>query len=213
MTAPLDRVIVVGAGGHATVVLDTLANLPDRCEVVGLTDQDPAKHGTRIAGSIVIGDDGAIDSLAPEEHAMIVAIGDNRLRASLFRRYSGLGFRMVNAVHPSAVIGGDVRVGRGVAIMAQGAVNFGTRLGDDVIVNTGATVDHHCDIGDHAHIAPGVRLGGHVRVGEGAQVSIGAMVVPGVTIGAWAVVGAGAVVLHNVPAEARVAGVPARPLR
>ena len=49
-----------------------------------------------------------------------------------------------------------------------------------------------------------------VVVGDGASIGSGAIIVGPVTIGERALVGAGAVVTHDVPADATVAGVPAR---
>jgi acetyltransferase-like isoleucine patch superfamily enzyme len=80
-------------------------------------------------------------------------------------------------------------------------------------LNTGATIDHDNRIGDHAHVAPGCHLAGGITVGEGAFLGTGTSVVPGRRIGAWAMTGAGAVVVHDVDAGARVAGVPARPMK
>jgi UDP-2-acetamido-3-amino-2,3-dideoxy-glucuronate N-acetyltransferase len=48
------------------------------------------------------------------------------------------------------------------------------------------------------------------RVRKGASIGSGAVIMCGVTIGERALVGAGAVVTTNVPADAIVAGVPAR---
>ena len=48
------------------------------------------------------------------------------------------------------------------------------------------------------------------RVKQGASIGSGAVIMCGVTIGERALIGAGAVVTHDVPADAVVAGVPAR---
>ena len=53
---------------------------------------------------------------------------------------------------------------------------------------------------------------GDIVIGDDAWLGYGVIVLDGVTIGAGAVVGACAVVLHDVPAGAIVAGVPARVL-
>ena len=49
-----------------------------------------------------------------------------------------------------------------------------------------------------------------VRVGAWADIGTNAVLLPGVTIGKGAMVGAGAVVIQDVPAFAKVAGVPAK---
>jgi acetyltransferase-like isoleucine patch superfamily enzyme len=49
-----------------------------------------------------------------------------------------------------------------------------------------------------------------VRVGAQADIGVSAILLPGVTVGIGSIVGAGAVVTHDVPAFAKVAGVPAR---
>lgn len=49
-----------------------------------------------------------------------------------------------------------------------------------------------------------------VIIGDDADIGVNAVILPGVTIGRGAIVGAGAIVTRDVPAFAKVAGVPAK---
>jgi sugar O-acyltransferase (sialic acid O-acetyltransferase NeuD family) len=208
------RVLVLGAGGHAQVVADILLRAYDagsNCQPIGFLDDDPALMGTVIMGLPVLGTIAQLDEF--DHDAVIVAIGDNRIRARIFKSVRARSKLVVNAIHPAAVLAPDVRLGAGVMICAGVVVNTGTVIGDNVILNTGCTVDHHNHIGSHAHVAPGVHLGGNVHVGEGILLSIGTIVIPGRSIGDWAVVGVGSVVTKDIPAYATAVGMPARVIR
>jgi acetyltransferase-like isoleucine patch superfamily enzyme len=87
----------------------------------------------------------------------------------------------------------------------------GITIGDGSLIGHGSTLttlDHGIDPGRRGDMNP-------ASVTIGRQVWLGASVtvVPGVTIGDGAIVGAGAVVTKDVPANAIVAGVPAKLIR
>jgi len=197
------RLLVIGAGGHAKVVVDAA-----RCAgltvagVIGKPD-DPAT----LLGIPVSRDASAVDA-----DGFIVAIGDNAARARTFSAYRERGLEPASVVHPSAVIAGGVTMGSGAFVAAGVVVNVDARIGANAILNTGCTVDHDCVVGDHALIGPSASLCGGVEIGEGVLLGAGASVTPGARIGAWSVVGAGAAVVDHLPADSVCVGVPARPL-
>jgi len=207
------KVVLLGGGGHGEVVADIL--LAERrngraIDIVGFVDNDPNTHGRYLVGGRVLGPESRLPTIPHD--ALIVSIGDNARRRSLFLKLQANGERFATARHPASVLAPDVRVGEGSMIAAGVIVNPGSKVGRNVILNTASSIDHHCVIGNHAHIAPGARLGGGVSVGDIALVGIGAVVLPGVAIGPGAVIGGGAVVIRNVPAGLTVAGNPAHAL-
>lgn len=86
-----------------------------------------------------------------------------------------------------------------------------TRIGARTwLLKNGTHIGHDAQIGDDVTIACGAKIGGHAVIGDGAFVGLGTIVAPYRTIGPGAQVEAGSVVIHDVPANARVGGNPAR---
>jgi sugar O-acyltransferase (sialic acid O-acetyltransferase NeuD family) len=199
-------VYIIGAGGHAKVVLSTLLDAGIRVD--GFFDDDPGKQGLVLFGVRVIGTIADAKAMSPQTG--VIGIGDNRLRKRLAQELAGWEWLCV--VHSRAYVHPSATLGPGTVIFAGAVVQPCARLGSHVIVNTGATVDHDCVVEDFVHLAPGVHLAGSVVVEEGAFLGIGSVVTPGIRVGSWTVVGAGGVVIRDLPPSITAAGVPARPL-
>lgn len=210
------RVIGLGAGGHAKVVIDILRLMEDY-EVVGLLDPKRELWGTKVLRVPVIGDDDLLPELYDKgvRFAFIGlgGVGDTRPRRRLYEKARQTGFDIVPAIHPRSVISACASIGHGPTVLAGAVVNSAARIGDNVIVNTGAVVEHDCEVGDHVHIATGARLASSVYVGEGSHIGLGACIRQGIHIGRNVVVGAGAVVVKDVPDNVVVVGVPAHVMK
>lgn len=196
----MTSIVILGGGGHARVVADTLM-LRER-SILGAVARK-AVPGTNTAwGLPLLGDDDALDALDRRGIALangVGSIGSTALRADVFRRARELGFAFTQVIHPSAVIAASVELGDGAQIMAGAVVQPGTEIGDNVLINTRASVDHDCRIGAHVHIAPGAVLSGGVKVGEGTHIGTGAVIIQSLSIGKHCLIAAGAVVCRDVP--------------
>lgn len=209
------KLIGLGAGGHAKVVIEILNFIKDY-EIVGLLDPKEELWGTEVAGVVVKGSDALINELYEKGiHNAFIGlgtVGDLSPRKRLYENVRNLGLDIVNAIHPHVIISKSAKIGHGPTVMAGAIINSCVILGEDVIVNTGAIIEHDCVIGSHVHIATGARLASTVYVGDGTHIGIGAVIRQCIRIGSNALIGAGAVVVKDVANGQTVVGNPARPM-
>jgi UDP-perosamine 4-acetyltransferase len=202
------KVVIVGASGHAKVIIDILKSC-GKYEIVGCTSA--FGNSKDIDGVPILGDDKILPILFNKgvKHAF-VAIGDNKVRKIVFEKMKNLGYQLINVISPFSYIASSATLGEGIAVMPGAVINAYSKIHDNVIINTGATIDHDNEIESHSHIAPGCNLAGNIKVEEGAFLGVGCKVIPEKNIGKWSIVGAGSVVIRDVENYSKVIGIPAR---
>jgi sugar O-acyltransferase (sialic acid O-acetyltransferase NeuD family) len=201
---------VLGAGGHARVVIDALQSMGYPAHTIRVRDDLKALLGNTILGCAVETPAILASGLTGWVH---VAIGSAAIRQRLLEQ-SGLHTdRWLTVIHPRAYVAQSATLGPATLVAAQAVIGPCTKLQIGVIVNHGAVVDHDCQVGAYAHIAPCASLGGGVKIGERVLVGAGARILPGLRIGNDVVIGAGAVVLKDIPAGQTWTGLPARPAK
>ncbi|MGO4110912.1 acetyltransferase [Paenibacillus sp. YAF4_2] len=201
-----NKTVIIGAGGHAKVIVDILRSDP-HVELIGCIGRDP--HANVLGLPVIGGDDILPELLEQGIHHAFVAIGDNAKRHALALHVENLGFELINAISPRAYLASHVTLGKGVAVMPGSVIEPDTRIGSYTIINTGATVDHDGNIGMACHIAPGCHLSGNVTVGDESFLGTGVSVIDGMHIGEGCIIGAGATVIRPIPSYSLAVGVPA----
>lgn len=201
------EVIVIGAGGHAKVCIESLRASGEKVAFcVGASDSPEWCVGV----PVLKGDENLAHLRSKGYSRVFAAIGSNGLRDHLSALAIELGYHLINAINPWAVISPSATLGVGIAVMAGAVINAEAVIGDLAIINTGATVDHDCRIGKAVHIGPQCALAGTVTVGSHSFLGIGCKVVGGIEIGEKVTIGAGGVVLSGIESGATAVGVPAR---
>lgn len=207
---PTDVLYLLGAGGHAKVVIDTLEEAHFDMRRVHVRDDAVAKQGQTIIGFEV---NVPAITASMSNASFHIAIGNCSVRQKLFLRLNSLAMQALTIVHPAAMVSRHAKVGDGSFVAARAIVAASARVGRNVIINHGAIVDHDCVVGDFCHIAPNASLAGDVQIGIGVLIGSGANILPGVKIGEGAVIGAGAVVVSDVEAHQVQVGMPAKKLK
>ena len=191
----MKKVVILGASGHGHVIADIITACGDYVEA--FLDDDTSIAG--VAGPIA-------DYRKFNDCEFIIGIGNQEVRKSI----SQLNCRWYTAIHPTAVISPQAKIGEGTVAMANAVINARAKVGKHCIINTGAIVEHDNIINDYAHISVGAKLAGTVSVGKGTLVGIGACVVNNHSICDGALIGAGAVVVTDIKEPGTYIGIPAR---
>ena len=104
-------IIILGAGGHAKVLIDTLQR--QSADILGITDPDPNKIGENILGVPVIGDDNVIGTYNNNSIELVNGIGiiaNEKKRQQIFRNLKNLGYSFASVIHKSAVLASDIEL-------------------------------------------------------------------------------------------------------
>ncbi len=198
---------ILGAGGHAKVVVDALLTLGWTADRIRVRDDRRELEGSLLQGCRVWCP--VLPSEPPRERLVHAAVGSAMLRLRWLHG-TGLAHKQWHTIiHPHASVARSSSVGPGCFVAARAVIGPDATLGESCIINHGAVVDHDCRVGAFCHVAPGAVLGGAVHLGVGVLVGAGAVILPGTCVGEHAVVGAGAVVAKDVSAGATVTGIPA----
>ncbi len=204
-------ILIVAAGGHASVVADALLAAGE--EVLGFVDVDQACHGSTVCGLPVLGDDRVLDRYAPEAIWLVNGIGGTRsttARRAVQHRIEERGWRFVSVRHPSATVSRFARIEESVQLLAASVVQVDASIGEGCIVNTAAVIEHGVSLDAWVHVAPRALVCGDARIGSGSHIGAGAVVRQGIQLGEQTVVAAGAVVVRSFDGGGLLVGVPAR---
>jgi len=202
-----NKVIIIGAGGHAKVVADAVRM--SGAKVLGFLDDDASKHGQAFAKSTVLGDVASYRQYA-HEASYIIAIGSGEIRKRISERLDGVEW--YTAIHPSAVIAEDVVLGEGSFVGALSVISPDSKIGKHTILNTRSVVEHDCAVGDYTHVAPAATLCGDSSVGDLCWIGAGSTVINGLSVCDDVMVGACATVVRNIEESGTYVGTPARKL-
>ncbi|XXM72944.1 acetyltransferase [Lysinibacillus sphaericus] len=201
-----EKLLIIGASGHGKVVADIALKM-NRWQSVAFLDDNENINSSM--GLEVIDTSSEVSKYI-EEYEVFVGIGNNVTRQKVQEKLETLGAEIPVLIHPTAVIGEQVEIENGTALMAGTIVNCCTRIGRGCIVNTGSTIDHDNCIEDFVHVSPGANLAGTVYIGKRSWLGIGSVVSNNINITSDCKLGAGSVVIKDITDPGVYVGAPVR---
>jgi acetyltransferase EpsM len=161
--------VLVGSGGHATVVHEIASQQ-------GL-------HLDGFIDPIVI----FFNQLKKMEESdnfthFFVGIGgvtNKQLlyRHSLFIKYKKT-YQSFSIISPKSYLSKSAKVGDGTLLAHQSIVQANSIIGENCIINTNSIIEHDVIIEDGCHIAPGAIILGGAQIGSCSMIGAGAVILP-----------------------------------
>lgn len=201
------EIMILGAGGHAKVVIDILS--AQNKKIKGLLDDDESLLGDKVMGEEIINTIGDLNEYSEQEYQTIISIGSPSLRSDIYREVKAMEYEFSRAIHPGASISEFSSIEEGAVVNTGVSIHPDVEIKHNVILGMNATVSHDTVVEPHCHISPGVSITGNSYIGEGADLGTGCVILPGCSVGDNAVIGAGAVVTEDIPLNSTAVGVPA----
>jgi sugar O-acyltransferase (sialic acid O-acetyltransferase NeuD family) len=209
------NLVLIGGGNQAHYTIDIIEK-ERKYNIVGIIDSVHPVGSDRF-GYKIIGRQENLKELIKEYNveAGIISIGDNWSRYYVYNQIveSIPNFPFVNAIHPSVIIGNDVKLGKGIVAMAGCIFNPKSTIEDFTFFATGAQVEHDCYIDKFSSISAGSVTGGYVKIGKFSAITLGTTIIDRVEIGENTVVGSGSLVVKSLPDDVLAYGNPAKIIR
>ncbi len=206
----MKKLFIVGAGGFGRELHAWASQHPDcgrQWRLAGFLDDNPEAlkpFGSFAPVASLTGHRPSADQL------YVVGLGMPTLKEQLVAPLLAAGAEFLTFVHPSAVLGARVTLGRGVVICPGAVLSVDIDVGDFAMVNLNCTIGHDARIGRWTSLSAHCDITGGASVGQACFFGSRASIIPGKAIGDRTVVAAGAVVMTHFPSDVLVAGNPAR---
>lgn len=113
---------------------------------------------------------------APDLGVPMIRVAHPRLAWVQVLEYFAPAVTHPEGVHPTAVLGVDVKVGRGASIGAHVWIGDGAVVGDGAVIEAGCVIGEGVTIGPGSHLYPRVTLYPGVKIGRNVIIHAGSVV-------------------------------------
>tara|TARA_B110000858_G_scaffold120866_1_gene137950 strand:+ start:4667 stop:5266 length:600 start_codon:yes stop_codon:yes gene_type:complete len=193
----MDKIIIVGSGGHAKSCIDIISN-QDLYEISGIVDNDV---GSKILGQTIIGNDDDLEVIFKKFKNAVIGIGqieDNSARINIYNKLKKIGFKLPTIISKTAYVSKYANIGEATFIMQGVILGPDSIIGKNCIINTFVSIEHGAFIGDNTHISTGTLVNGDVSIGSDSFIGSGTVIKNGINIGRNCFIKMGSIVDQDI---------------
>ena len=191
-----NKVLIIGAGGHARSCLETI-QLENKYEVHGFFDNNRKNFN----GYQFLGTDRDIHKFRKVCINLFLCLGSIEnipFKWLIYQRAKKLKFKFPKIISPLSFVSKNTSIGEGTIVMNHSFINSNVKIGKNSIINNKALLEHDVQIGNNTHISTGAILNGGVKIGNNVFIGSGAIIKENVVIKSGSIIGMGSIVLKNV---------------
>lgn len=195
------KVAIIGAGKHAMMLKELIVS--EGYKFVGYFDEKKKIDlKKKILGKLK-----HINLFNKKIDLILLGIGDNLERASIFKKLKKKKLKFLTFIHSSAKICKSTTIGEGSVVLMGAIINSNSNIEEATIINSGSIIEHDCSIKFSSHICPGSYLAGNVEIGKYSFIGIGSRVIQNTKIVDKVIVGAGSIILNDVLRPKTIKGI------
>ena len=193
----MDKIIIIGAGGHAKTCIDIILN-DRKYEIFGIVNNE---RNEPILNFPIVGRDADLENIFNKCKNAFVGIGqiyDNDSRVKIYDSLKSIGYKLPIIISHKAQVSKFASIGEATVIMNYANVGPDVSINKNCIINTNATIEHDVTIGENTHISTGAIINGDVKIGKDCFIGSGAVIKNGVRIKDNTFIKMGSVIKNDV---------------
>lgn len=152
-----------------------------------------------------------ISSFVKEEFEIMIAVGESSAREKIVRKL--LGFTFFTFVHPTAVIGNNVKIGEGSYIGPYSIITCDVEIGNHSILNRINTIGHDSVCGNFLSMMPGSIISGNCKLGNNVYLGSNSTIKEKINICDNVTIGLNSGVVKNIIEKGVYIGTPTKKIK
>lgn len=211
----MGKIIIFGAGQVASMVASIL--LERNHNIMGFIDDQPNSSRNFNTKIPILGSREHLLSKSGYD-AVCIGVGTIEARAAVSAWLERHDIPTVSAIHWSAVISPEAKLGKNLIIGANSTLYINPTIGNGCFIGPSVTVSHDTNVGEFCLLSVGSVVGARCDLEEKVFVGSSATIMPTgfgaearLNVGSGALIGVGSTVIRDVRAGVTVIGSPAKP--